>query len=116
MSYYPEGIMLKKGAYNYPEKYIDFDEFISLMESDELKEQIDKLRTYEYKSSNYNNAKRRLPVVLFNKFKMSSAWSFISLTSSFLVNLCSSIPAFSQSPKAIIVAVKSSILISFFFM
>tara|TARA_R110001606_G_scaffold394874_1_gene566191 strand:- start:331 stop:882 length:552 start_codon:yes stop_codon:yes gene_type:complete len=77
MSYYPEGIMLKKGAYNYPEKYIDFDEFILLMESDKLKEQIDKLRTYEYKSWNYNNAKRRLPVVLFNKFSCNLNTGFI---------------------------------------
>ncbi len=77
MSYYPEGIMLKKGAYNYPEKYIDFDEFISLMESNELKEQIDKLRTYEYKSWNYNNAKRRLPVVLFNKFSCNLNTGFL---------------------------------------
>ena len=77
MSYYPEGIMLKKGAYNYPEKYINFDEFISLMESPELKEQIDKLRTYKYKSWDYNNAKRRLPVVLFNKFSCNLNTGFI---------------------------------------
>ena len=68
LSYYPNGIMLKKGFENFPEKYISFDNLISIMESDKLKEQIDELRTYEYKSWQYNNAKKRLPVVLFNKF------------------------------------------------
>jgi hypothetical protein len=68
LSYYPEGIMMKKGINNFPEKYICFDELISIMESDNLKDKINELRKYEYKSWQYNNAKKRLPVVLFNKF------------------------------------------------
>lgn len=69
ISYYPNGIMLKKGINNYPAKYIDFNELINIMQSDNLKTQINNLRNYKYKSDDYNYYKRRLPVVLFNKFK-----------------------------------------------
>tara|TARA_R100001443_G_scaffold85452_1_gene92007 strand:+ start:874 stop:1404 length:531 start_codon:yes stop_codon:yes gene_type:complete len=69
ISYYPNGIMLKKGINNYPEKYIDFNDLIKIMKSDNLKIQINNLRKFEYKSCDYNYYKKRLPVVLFNKFK-----------------------------------------------
>jgi hypothetical protein len=69
ISYYPEGIMLKKGINNYPEKYIDFNDLIKIMKSDNLKIQINNLRKFEYKSYDYNYYKKRLPVVLFNKFE-----------------------------------------------
>ena len=69
ISYYPEGIMLKKGINNYPEKYIDFNDLIKIMKSDNSKIQINNLRKFEYKSYDYNYHKKRLPVVLFNKFK-----------------------------------------------
>ena len=69
ISYYPDGIMLKKGINNYPEKYIDFNDLIKIMKSDNLKIQINNLRKFEYKSYDYNYYKKRLPVVLFNKFK-----------------------------------------------
>tara|TARA_Y100001973_G_C5196332_1_gene334508 strand:- start:2487 stop:3017 length:531 start_codon:yes stop_codon:yes gene_type:complete len=69
ISYYPEGIMLKKGINNYPEKYIDFTDLIKIMKSDNLKIQINNLRKFEYKSYDYNYYKKRLPVVLFNKFE-----------------------------------------------
>ena len=61
--------MLKKGINNPPTEYITFEELIEKMKSKELKEQINKVRQYEYKSCNYNNAKKRLPVALFNKFE-----------------------------------------------
>ena len=67
ISYYPDGIMLKKGINNYPEKYIDFNDLIKIMKSDNLKIQINNLRKFEYKSYDYNYYKKRLPVVLFNK-------------------------------------------------
>ena len=69
--------MLKKGGVNFPEKYICFEDFISLMESDKLKNQINDLRTFVYKSYNYNNAKKKLPVVLFNKFSCNLNTGFI---------------------------------------
>ena len=69
ISYYPKGIMLKKGINNFPDKYINFNELINIMQSENLKLQIENLRNYEYKSSQYNFYKKRLPVVLFNKFK-----------------------------------------------
>jgi hypothetical protein len=69
ISYYPNGIMLKKGINNYPKKYIDFNDLIKIMKSDNLKIQINNLRKFEYKSYDYNYYKKRLPVVLFNKFK-----------------------------------------------
>ena len=69
ISYYPNGIMLKKGKDNPPDKYITFNELIEKMKSKKLQEQINEVRKYEYKSWNYNNAKKRLPVALFNKFK-----------------------------------------------
>tara|TARA_R100000654_G_scaffold12360_1_gene26970 strand:+ start:515 stop:1045 length:531 start_codon:yes stop_codon:yes gene_type:complete len=69
ISYYPQGIMLKKGIVNYPDRYINFSDLIKIMKSNELKLKIDNLRKFEYKSYQYNFHKKRLPVVLFNKFK-----------------------------------------------
>ena len=69
ISYYPKGIMLKKGGDNPPTSYITFEELIKKMKSKELKEQIKGVRKFEYKSWGYNNAKKRLPAALFNKFK-----------------------------------------------
>ena len=69
ISYYPNGIMLKKGKDNPPSAYLTFEQLISKMKSKKLKEQIKDVRKFEYKSWGYNNAKKRLPVALFNKFK-----------------------------------------------
>ena len=49
ISYYPDGIMLKKGINNYPEKYIDFNDLIKIMKSDNLKIQINiHIKSYKY--------------------------------------------------------------------
>ena len=77
LSYYSKGIMLKKGAENFPTKYIDFNELIDLMSSKELKEKIDNLQQYKYKSFKYNYKKKTLPVVLFNKFRCNLNSGFI---------------------------------------
>jgi hypothetical protein len=77
ISYYPQGIMLKKGGVNYPEKYINFDDLISLMESNQLKNKIDNLRNLKYKSWEYNYQKKKLPVVLFNKFSCNLNTGFV---------------------------------------
>lgn len=69
ISYYPNGIMLKKGINNPPSEYLTFEELIEKMKSKELKKQIDDIRQFAYKSWEYNNAKRKLPVALFNKFQ-----------------------------------------------
>tara|TARA_R100000656_G_scaffold92221_1_gene66915 strand:+ start:4667 stop:5197 length:531 start_codon:yes stop_codon:yes gene_type:complete len=69
ISFYPDGIMLKKGLNNYPGEYLTFDELIAKMKSIELKRKIERIRSFEYKSWQYNSAKKRLPVALFNKFK-----------------------------------------------
>ena len=61
--------MLKKGKDNPPAKYITFNELIEKMKSKKLQEKINEVREHEYKSWKYNNAKKRLPVALFNKFK-----------------------------------------------
>ena len=71
ISYYSEGVMLKKGANNYPNKYINFDELIDLMKSKELKDKINNVR------NQYINAKKRLPVALFNKFEYNLNTGFI---------------------------------------
>ena len=69
ISYYPDGIMLKKGRFNYPSKYLSFNELLNIMKSESLNKQIKNLRKKEYKSLEYKNAKKRLPVVLFNQFE-----------------------------------------------
>lgn len=69
ISYYPNGIMLKKGCDNPPKSYLTFEQLIKKMKSKELKKQINDVKKHPYKSWGYNNAKKRLPVALFNKFK-----------------------------------------------
>ena len=69
ISYYPCGIMLKKGRDNPPAEYLTFEDLIEKMKSKALKKQIEDIRFFAYKSWEYNNAKKRLPVALFNKFK-----------------------------------------------
>ena len=69
ISYYPCGIMLKKGRDNPPAEYLTFEDLIEKMKSKALKKQIEDIRIFAYKSWEYNNAKKRLPVALFNKFK-----------------------------------------------
>lgn len=77
ISYYSEGIMLKKGINNFPTSYINFDELLKLMTSKELKNKIDNIRSFKYKSWEYNNAKKRLPVVFFNKFSCNLNTGFL---------------------------------------
>ena len=68
ISYYPNGVFLKKGLYNKPQQYLSFESLLDKMKSPKLKEQIEEVRKCKYKSWDYNNAKKKLPVVLFNKF------------------------------------------------
>ena len=61
--------MLKRGGDNKPASYLTFEDLIKKMKSKQLQKQIAEVRSFEYKSWGYNNAKKRLPVALFNKFE-----------------------------------------------
>ena len=80
ISYYPEGVFLKKGIDNPPEKYLSFTDFIALHTSTVLKQKIEHIRKLEYGSYQYKNAKKRLPCVLLNKFAYNLTEGFIEET------------------------------------
>jgi hypothetical protein len=80
ISYYPEGVFLKKGADNPPEEYLDFQSFVNLHNSKELKSQLDYIKTCAYGSWQYKNAKKKLPVALLNKFEYNLTEGFIKET------------------------------------
>jgi hypothetical protein len=80
ISYYPNGVFLKKGADNFPASYLDFESFVNLHSSKELKSQLDYIKTCEYGSWQYKNAKKKLPVALLNKFAYNLTEGFIEET------------------------------------
>jgi hypothetical protein len=80
ISYYPQGVFLKKGIDNPPTKYLSFLEFIKLHTCKELKKQADFIKTLEYGSWEYKNAKKRLPCVLLNKFSYNLTEGFLQET------------------------------------
>ena len=81
ISYYPDGVFLKKGADNPPTKYLDFQSFVNLHSSKKLKDQLDYIKTCKYGSWEYKNAKKKLPVALLNKFAYNLTEGFLQETS-----------------------------------
>ena len=81
ISYYPQGVFLKKGIDNPPSSYLTFKEFTELHSSSNLKTQIESIRALQYGSWQYKNAKKRLPCVLMNKFAYNLTEAFQKETS-----------------------------------